>query len=54
MCSRFCAFLFHPLPADCRAEPNGGSPEHVFDTMVMELDQRLEKVGGGGGGVVTV
>ena len=36
-----------PLPANCRADPEaGGSPEHVFDTMVMELDQRLEKVGG--------
>ena len=46
--ARLCISLSScpPLPAYCRADPEtGGSPEHVFDTMVMELDQRLEKVG---------
>lgn len=37
--------------ADYRSDADAGSsPEHVFDTMVMELDQRLEKVRGGEGG----
>lgn len=36
--------------ADYRSDADAGSsPEHVFDTMVMELDQRLEKVRGGEG-----
>ena len=41
--------------ADYRSDADaGGSPEHVFDTMVMELDQRLEKVRGGEEGAATV
>lgn len=29
----------------CRSDADtGGSPEHVFDTMVVELEQLLEKV----------